>query len=141
MYPHFEGVELQHECRQRQPQIIQFPGPGIVAVFHDEFRLRFGAPLPADRKPRHTDARLTDGDQYRRCDRQYEGMFRPVEGKSAALPVRRTTNVSGGGADRSYFGAIADPRTDLRFQRREQQHVFPARPFPEASLLNCQYFR
>ena len=65
MYSHFEGVELQHERRQRQPQIIQFPGPGIVAVFHDEFRLRFEAPPPAT--PRHADARLTDGDQYRRC--------------------------------------------------------------------------
>jgi hypothetical protein len=35
---HFEGVELQGERRQRQPQIIQFLGPRVVPVIHDECR-------------------------------------------------------------------------------------------------------
>jgi hypothetical protein len=41
---HFEGVELQGERRQRQPQIIQFLGPRVVPVIHDECRrVRFSA--------------------------------------------------------------------------------------------------
>jgi hypothetical protein len=43
MRPHFEGIELQDERRQRQPQIIQFFDPGVVAGLHGEFCLRFEA--------------------------------------------------------------------------------------------------
>jgi hypothetical protein len=32
MCPHFEGIELQCECRQRQLQMAQFLGARIVAV-------------------------------------------------------------------------------------------------------------
>jgi hypothetical protein len=37
MVPHFEGIELQHERRQRESQIIQFFGPGVVPVIHGGF--------------------------------------------------------------------------------------------------------
>jgi hypothetical protein len=33
-HAHLEGVELQSECRQRQPEIIQFFGPRVIAVIH-----------------------------------------------------------------------------------------------------------
>jgi len=32
MRPHFEGIELQCECCQRQFQMLQFPGARVVAV-------------------------------------------------------------------------------------------------------------
>jgi hypothetical protein len=32
MRPHFEGIELQCECRQRQFQMLQFLGARVVAV-------------------------------------------------------------------------------------------------------------
>jgi hypothetical protein len=139
MYSHFESVELQHERCQRQPQIIQFPGPGIVAVFHDEFRLRFEAPPPADRKPRHTDARLTDGDQIAVVGRQYEGMVRPVEGKSAALPERRITNVLGDGGHTEAISAqqpIRAMREPVSGSNAGNNNTFFRRV-----LMNCQYFR
>jgi hypothetical protein len=43
VHPHFEGIQLQDERRQRQLQIIQFFGSSVVPVFHDEFRLRLEA--------------------------------------------------------------------------------------------------
>jgi hypothetical protein len=43
MGPHFEGIEMQHERRQREPQIIQFFGPGVIRVIHGEFCLWFEA--------------------------------------------------------------------------------------------------
>jgi hypothetical protein len=48
LHPHFENVQLQDERRQRQLQIIQFFGSGVVPVipdkvFHDELRLRLEA--------------------------------------------------------------------------------------------------
>jgi hypothetical protein len=40
VHPHFEGIQLQDERRQRQLQITKFFGSGLVAVFHDELCLR-----------------------------------------------------------------------------------------------------
>jgi hypothetical protein len=40
---HFESVELQSECRQRQPQIVQFLGSQVVPVIPGGCRLRFHA--------------------------------------------------------------------------------------------------
>jgi hypothetical protein len=43
VHPHFEGIQLQDERRQRQLQITQFFGSSVVPVFHVEFRLRLEA--------------------------------------------------------------------------------------------------
>jgi hypothetical protein len=38
---HFEGIELQGECCQRQPQIVQFFSPRLIPAI-PEYRVRFG---------------------------------------------------------------------------------------------------
>jgi hypothetical protein len=40
---HFEGIELQGERRQRQPQIVQFFSPRLIPAIPGEYRVRFGA--------------------------------------------------------------------------------------------------
>jgi hypothetical protein len=61
MRPHLEGIEMQDERRQRQPQIIQFFGPGVVPVIHGGFTcglrrvLSVDGARPAPRRPKLTE--------------------------------------------------------------------------------------
>jgi hypothetical protein len=74
MGPHFEGIEMQHERRQREPQIIQFFGPGVICVIHAGFACGSRRALSTDGARWHpvvdaTPARRSMGsDWHRRVD-------------------------------------------------------------------------